>query len=224
MNKMMDDEKLIDLVRSKEILYNKTMTGYRLSDRKVAAWTEIARELGKTGDQCNKRWISLHERYSRELRKMDAPSGSGATTQVYWPLMDSLSFLKPFVKPRPTRCTFNVLEESSSSLPSPGSLILFPIEEEFLDVPAGDPVASTPQSSTKLPRKRHRTNDADDEFKEVCQMYKEVHKDRQNENKAVRAFGEMIIATISEMSDTKQTKAMQIITNTVMELKLEPDF
>ncbi|XP_036319832.1 transcription factor Adf-1-like [Rhagoletis pomonella] len=98
---MIDDERLVDLVRANEAIYKKSCISYRLPERKRAAWTGIARELGATEEQCTRRWQTLRERYSRELKKSDAPSGSAAALMDNWPLFENMSFLKEFVKPRP---------------------------------------------------------------------------------------------------------------------------
>ncbi|XP_017483271.1 PREDICTED: transcription factor Adf-1-like, partial [Rhagoletis zephyria] len=98
---MIDEERLIDLVRDNEVLYNKTYVGYRLPAKKLAAWAAISRELSATEEQCTKRWISLRERYTRELRKLDAPSGSAPASQPTWHFSTNMAFLKPFTAPRP---------------------------------------------------------------------------------------------------------------------------
>ncbi|XP_017477898.1 PREDICTED: uncharacterized protein LOC108367721 [Rhagoletis zephyria] len=224
---MIDEERLIDLVRDNEVLYNKTCVGYRLPAKKLAAWAAISRELGATEEKCTKRWISLRERYTRELRKLDAPSGSAPASQPTWHFSTNMAFLKPFIAPRPTRCTINILDTSYGSMlseQSPSSPLLFPLadenEEGYPERYSGDPVASTPNISKK--RKRRDQGD-DGEFSEVCQLFKEVQKDRLAENKTLRSFGEMIVASIGETNERKQAKAIQIITNAVMTLKLEPD-
>ncbi|XP_036344448.1 uncharacterized protein LOC118753685 [Rhagoletis pomonella] len=232
--KMIDEERLIDLVRDNEVLYNKTCVGSRLPAKKLAAWAAISRELGATGlcknpklelyeqypftfleEQCTKRWISLRERYTRELRKLDAPSGSAAASQPTWHFSTNMAFLKPFIAPRPTRCTINILDtsyESTLSEQSPQSPLLLPLadenEEGYPERYSGDPVASTPN----IFKKRKRRDQSDD-----------GEKDRLAENKTLRSFGQMIVASIGGMNERKQAKAIQIITNAGMALKLEPD-
>ncbi|KYQ54058.1 hypothetical protein ALC60_07037, partial [Trachymyrmex zeteki] len=51
---------------------------------------------------CQTRWLSLRERYSREkkLREIDTRSGSGNVTRQTFPLYDQMNFLYTFVKSR----------------------------------------------------------------------------------------------------------------------------
>lgn len=47
--------------------------------------------------------------------------------------------------------------------------------------------------------------------------------DSKKENKALHGFGQMIIATISEMNIAKQAKVMSLVTEAVMQMKMEDD-
>ncbi|XP_036346953.1 uncharacterized protein LOC118756291 isoform X1 [Rhagoletis pomonella] len=101
------DERLIELVRSHKIIYNKQCFGHRGLEQKQAAWNAIGEQLDTTADECAKRWTSLRERYSRELRRLEKLSESKEHVVVDWPYFNSLSFLREFVKPRAPRSTGN---------------------------------------------------------------------------------------------------------------------
>ena len=52
-------------------------------------------------EECAARWTALRERYGRELKKRNKPSGSGTEdSKPEWEFMKILSFLQPFIKPR----------------------------------------------------------------------------------------------------------------------------
>ncbi|XP_017471391.1 PREDICTED: uncharacterized protein LOC108368927 [Rhagoletis zephyria] len=70
-------------------------------------------------EQCSRRWLALRERYAREIRRLNAPSGSGASAEKVWPLMDSLQFLKKHIIPRRCRTSKNLID---SLPPSPQDL------------------------------------------------------------------------------------------------------
>ncbi|XP_036332728.1 uncharacterized protein LOC118744106 [Rhagoletis pomonella] len=168
-------------------------------------------------------WQTLRDKYSRELRKLDAPSGSAAVLMDHWPLIENMSFLKEFVKPRPyfgrvwrisvfakfSVSESSVLTDSSDFEESP----LF--TEEFA---CGQ---STPKTSQK--KRKRQENDADGEFREVCKMYKDLCEERaaQKGSDTLLAFGQMIVSTVSEMSPAKEAKAIQIVTNDIITFKLE---
>lgn len=82
-----------------------------------------------------------------------------------------------------------------------------------------------PTPTTSHKKRKRQESDADGEFREACKFYKDICKERaaQKGNPTIRAFGEMIVSTVSEMSETKQVKAIQIVTNAIMTLKLEPE-
>ncbi|XP_017470228.1 PREDICTED: transcription factor Adf-1-like [Rhagoletis zephyria] len=94
------DELLIDAVRRRDFLYDKAMKGFRLPKLKTAGWREIANEVGGTEQECMRSWASLRDRFGKELRRLEAPSGSGAPKIEPWPLIDSMMFLREHVKPR----------------------------------------------------------------------------------------------------------------------------
>lgn len=50
--------------------------------------------------ECEKRWGLLREKFGRELRKRDLPSGSPADFSSEWPYLESMNFLKEFIKNR----------------------------------------------------------------------------------------------------------------------------
>ncbi|XP_011205564.2 uncharacterized protein LOC105227756 [Bactrocera dorsalis] len=102
-----DDERLIELVENHEILYNKHCTGYKGAGEKTESWIKIGEELGLTAEECAKRWKSLRERYSRELKLVE----NNNNYVVEWPLFGALSFLRQFVKQRQGRSTLNEVND-----------------------------------------------------------------------------------------------------------------
>ncbi|XP_017479963.1 PREDICTED: transcription factor Adf-1-like isoform X4 [Rhagoletis zephyria] len=75
------DERLIELVRSHKIIYNKQCFGHRGLEQKQAAWNAIGEQLDTTAEECAKRWTSLRERYSRELRRLEKLSEKNLSSQ-----------------------------------------------------------------------------------------------------------------------------------------------
>ena len=47
----MDEEKLISLVQSNELIYNKFLKDYKVVKKKKQTWSKIALEMGQTGKQ-----------------------------------------------------------------------------------------------------------------------------------------------------------------------------
>ncbi|KAM0729408.1 Transcription factor Adf-1 [Formica fusca] len=60
------DKLLIDMVRSRPYLYDKSVENYKDTTMKENAWTEIATALNITLAECKNRWIRFRQRYSKE--------------------------------------------------------------------------------------------------------------------------------------------------------------
>ncbi|XP_053964287.1 uncharacterized protein LOC128867212 [Anastrepha ludens] len=80
----LNDEHLVSLVQ------DKSNPLYKFQGRKPSS-----------GEVCRRRWLALRDRYGREARKSEAPSGSGAEYQRPWYLIESMPFVRPHVIPRP---------------------------------------------------------------------------------------------------------------------------
>ncbi|XP_058980619.1 uncharacterized protein LOC101891104 isoform X2 [Musca domestica] len=65
----------------------------------------------------------------------------------------------------------------------------------------------------------------DEEFSEAIQSFHRVCKAREERQKdgALQGFRQMIISTLADMSETKQTKAMLCVTEAVLKIKMEPE-
>ncbi|XP_049316725.1 leiomodin-2-like [Bactrocera dorsalis] len=113
----MEDERLIALVEARSELFNKRSPFYKLQSRKDALWAEIGRELNASGEMCRRRWLTLRDRYGREVRKANAPSGSGMEVQRQWHLLDAMKFIQPHIVPRPIRFSQNICEIEQRQLP-----------------------------------------------------------------------------------------------------------
>uniref|UniRef100_A0A034WN55 Transcription factor Adf-1 n=1 Tax=Bactrocera dorsalis TaxID=27457 RepID=A0A034WN55_BACDO len=71
---------------------------------------------------------------------------------------------------------------------------------------------------------QHSQSDVEFEIKSALGMFKQVCgeiKTTRHRNPAVQGFGQMIVETISSMSDRKQALAMQKVTEIVMNIKME---
>ncbi|XP_061401925.1 uncharacterized protein LOC133337736 [Musca vetustissima] len=64
----------------------------------------------------------------------------------------------------------------------------------------------------------------DQEFSEAIQSFHRVCKARERQKDgALQGFRQMIISTLADMSETKQTKAMLQVTEAVLKIKMEPE-
>ena len=108
------DESLISAVKDYPCLYNIRISDFKVTWKKENAWKEISRHLNTPGmnvwlvimfinyfivDVITKRWKVLHERYTKEHKKM--PTGTGANeASKDWEFYHMMDYLKDFVKHR----------------------------------------------------------------------------------------------------------------------------
>ncbi|KNC22203.1 hypothetical protein FF38_01883 [Lucilia cuprina] len=182
-------------------------------------------------EMCIQRWACLRDRYAREKRQGNLPSGSGAKPESYWKLMHTMDFIAPHIIPRATRCSKNIANEIESLTTEDISYQQYTvspvqISSIFLDesqssttlsstsqsstyqssVSEFSPISPSPTTST-VPKRKRNNPETDDEI---------------NFTGAIESF-KKLLATIQSMGPVKQMKAIQKVTSIVMEMKLEPD-
>ncbi|CAH0403537.1 unnamed protein product [Chilo suppressalis] len=67
-----DMNKLIDLVRAREIIWNRQLKGHHNWYKLDESWKEIAQELGVTRDEARLKWKYLRDQARKEVRKDDS--------------------------------------------------------------------------------------------------------------------------------------------------------
>ncbi|XP_017475944.1 PREDICTED: transcription factor Adf-1-like [Rhagoletis zephyria] len=134
----MDDEKLIAFVSTYPEIFNKKNRYYRAVERKKSLWELIGKELNTSGEICMRRWVALRDRYGRELRKAEAPSGNEAQFYKKWHLMEAMQFLKPHIITRPVRYSQNIFASAVSPLPAVGAPL--PSTSPTLTLPSSSPI------------------------------------------------------------------------------------
>ncbi|XP_023228049.1 transcription factor Adf-1-like [Centruroides sculpturatus] len=101
--KMMNQEKLIELVREYTFLYDLSDRRYSDNQRKDDAWKEIAKKLQVRDCDCKKTWALLRDAFRRAIKKRkETKSGQASVSRKKWKYEDEMSFLLPYFKERPT--------------------------------------------------------------------------------------------------------------------------
>lgn len=85
-----DEEKLIELVKDKPLLYSPSNADYKDRILRGKAWDEIGKILSKSSEDCKKKWKNIKDQYDRMRKKMPTGSGNSANQNKR---MDILSFL-----------------------------------------------------------------------------------------------------------------------------------
>lgn len=88
---------LIEAVKNNPILYDNTLSDFKVPEKKIYCWEKIAKNLGTSEEECRKRWRTLRERYTRELKQMKFGSGAKISS---WEFFRHLGFLIDHIKYR----------------------------------------------------------------------------------------------------------------------------
>lgn len=89
---------LIEAVKNNPILYDNTLSDFKIPEKKIYCWEKIAKNLGTSEEECRKRWRTLRERYTRELKQMKFGGGGKSTSS--WEFFRHLGFLIDHIKYR----------------------------------------------------------------------------------------------------------------------------
>ncbi|XP_012940347.1 uncharacterized protein LOC106012312 [Aplysia californica] len=146
-----DEEDLVDWYREQEVFFNKTLKGYRDTQRKNALIEEKARSMGKTAAEL-KTWInSMRTQYGKLQKK--GPSRTGKkTVRENW-ILNRFCFLNDHIRRMAGReeSTVQQPEDSSSSHEE---------EEEHVQEGSRPPCAlPRPLSASSQGTKRKRSQD-----------------------------------------------------------------
>ncbi|KAK4874253.1 hypothetical protein RN001_013613 [Aquatica leii] len=102
----MDSEKLIELVRQHEFLFNYNDKCYSDIPKREMAWWLIGEKLGQSGQTCKKHWTSLRDSFRRNLKKRKSNSEQSVIKK--WKFEDNINFLLPYLQDRPSATMLNI--------------------------------------------------------------------------------------------------------------------
>ncbi|XP_058796843.1 probable E3 ubiquitin-protein ligase bre1 isoform X2 [Phymastichus coffea] len=90
-NVLLENEMLIDEIRTRKALWQRTHEQHHSSTLTAPLWDEVAKILDSTSDNIRRRWKSLKDHYRRELKKSmtDATAPPSA-----WPYYKKMRFMK----------------------------------------------------------------------------------------------------------------------------------
>ena len=103
-------ERLCELVREYQHLYDVTHPDHKSRDVARVSWAEIAQDLNSDPAVCMKKWRYVRDRYTRKLKlyhkSMRSGAGADVTDALAPRLLSDLAWLKTFVSHRDTATNF----------------------------------------------------------------------------------------------------------------------
>ncbi|XP_045475414.1 uncharacterized protein LOC123681206 [Harmonia axyridis] len=94
------EEKLIEAVRIRQVLYDTSHVDYMRAKLKTETWVEIAKEIGmKSGSEAKALWEKLRHSLRDAIRRQQKcfKSGAGAETIKEWKFQKQMGFLQPYM-------------------------------------------------------------------------------------------------------------------------------
>ncbi|CAH1960684.1 unnamed protein product [Acanthoscelides obtectus] len=108
-----EDDILIDEVQKYPAIFDYEHENYKNFICKENAWKKIACSVGKSSDDCKRRWRNIKDTYFRNRKKRKLGTGSAASERVIkWTLYDRLSFLDVIKHERESKNTLTEEEET----------------------------------------------------------------------------------------------------------------
>ncbi|KAL0108612.1 hypothetical protein PUN28_015228 [Cardiocondyla obscurior] len=114
-----DDATLIDIIRGYPHLYAKNLKDFKNKNVREQSWLEIASILKCSVEDCQRRWLRLRDRFSKErrLRDTEIRSGSGRVPgRKEFCLYDNMMFLSEHIQSRKTYTNLHVAKQKSVNL------------------------------------------------------------------------------------------------------------
>ncbi|KAG5679949.1 hypothetical protein PVAND_009484 [Polypedilum vanderplanki] len=93
-NKKIETNNFIECVKKYPEIFDTTHPGFKQQDDKMGAWDKIAQEFQTDSNLCKKKFRTLRERYTRELRR----SYLEPNTPIKFEYFKQLNFLSPYIK------------------------------------------------------------------------------------------------------------------------------
>ncbi|XP_046976417.1 uncharacterized protein LOC124542518 [Vanessa cardui] len=112
---MRDDIEFCELIEQYPNIYDYTKTGYSNRNVQDKIWQEIAIKVGATAQECKERWKNIRCSYSKNKKRLDLPSGSGAKTIKEYYLSPHLHFLDNYLKSRPTKSNLSKYDSTDGN-------------------------------------------------------------------------------------------------------------
>uniref|UniRef100_A0A0K8V279 MADF domain-containing protein n=1 Tax=Bactrocera latifrons TaxID=174628 RepID=A0A0K8V279_BACLA len=195
----------------------------------------------KSEQDCVRRWTNFRERFAKEDRRVSALANNGTITTKVWPLYNELTFLRSHIVPRVNRQKWIFTAQgkeremdyrAESSMDGQEDANEYEcITEPFQFKSSASILSETDTleeevevfipNDTSQNSESNANRDLYDALKIIKQNYGSLRS--RHQNPAVQGFGQMIVETISGMSERKQAIAMQRVTELVMNIKLEPE-
>ncbi|KAF5301100.1 hypothetical protein FQR65_LT19281 [Abscondita terminalis] len=205
------NEMLIEEVKKYQFLYNKRERDYKNTVKKTRTWEEIAVKLHLAGgDEVCKRWKSLRDRFTRELKKQSDLNNTGSESQQFdiqiWDLFESLSFLKDHCEPnKKTMTNYKCIDTTSVNMqaynkPSCSAVEASTSSDDVTYVQESEPASNENVPLTRRPQKRKYTiQDVNEHFMEAAKSFKDMCFNTASKKEEItddELFGQRVVSFI----------------------------
>ncbi|XP_072399867.1 uncharacterized protein [Diabrotica undecimpunctata] len=230
----MNDEKLIELVRQNNALYDFENKKYSDNSFKDNIWSAIAKELDATGSACKARWYQLRDQWRKSKKNKITKSGQASQQIKKWRYDIEMSFLEPYVRQRDTVSNIEDSSTGTSQMNSSGQIENYNNSEDTAKTAqdtaliSRDENESTPIKKPKIVFRKKASKVANHEVSASSELMKYlIRKQETEENRQVLkqdttdVFFQSIAAKVKKFTPYHRNIAENKIFNLVQQLELD---
>ncbi|KAF2880367.1 hypothetical protein ILUMI_25814 [Ignelater luminosus] len=226
----MDEERLISLVQSNDILYNPYHKGYNNTVKKEHLWKTISNELRQPVTACKSKWYNLRDQYRRIVRHRHSYNEeSTEKKRKIWKFEEEMSFLLPFLREKRTSIldldnTAQIEEDENSTNSQTKSNVLYTTSEDLKKRLHNTPTSSDDLKTFKRIKQNelHDKRSTDEDLSSFLMKYfLEQNSNSIRTRHPIDNFFASLAETVKTFSPLYQNIAKSKLFNIVSELERE---
>lgn len=109
-------EKIIELVRAKEVLWNLSDTNYKNNKFKAVQWKAISNELNMPIANVKTKWRSIRDTYARNLTKRGGVEQTTEDCEIGYKYAAQLKFLRPHLRHRSSNKSYYAVSKEEPQI------------------------------------------------------------------------------------------------------------
>ncbi|CAH2088472.1 unnamed protein product [Euphydryas editha] len=221
----MDEEKLINLVRSHECIYNVSSRFYMDQHMKRNAWQKIAEEMNKTHAECQKAWSCLRNNYRKALKNRAYKSGDAAKKKRPIKFEKELEFLQKFFQDRPQLSNLDSSSEDTQHIentqpPETALTVPFPEAQSPVSQMSFSSHASDSRPARHVRQRSYMSSEAQ-HTETTAEILKKYIENQKKEQHPMEIFFQAMAATAKTLSPKLQTELKRDVLRIVTDVEIK---
>ncbi|CAI6349040.1 unnamed protein product [Macrosiphum euphorbiae] len=193
------EEVLIEEVRNNPVLYDLSKTSHKDIILKDEIWKDISIKVGRSIDDCKRRWKNIKDTYNRNKRKLG--TGSASSSKKKWILADRVSFLNSVNNERSSTSNIDTPLNEDGSVGTDDEIDIDDSNKDDVDLPgcsfAGNRARSKTDKLAAILAKK--TQDRNMIIQSIQQQNEQLLNANKNEEDDIDLFFKSIALTVKKL-------------------------